>query len=382
MPRKLYKTRTALILLAAIAALPLQGCGGRRVDKEMAGTWSLHWPGRPVYWTIRKNGTYEISGPGAAVKHDGTLRSRKGKWSLKSKTWGEDGGTYTFPNTDTMLCVGKLGPGTWTRVSDRTAASPAKKGPRLSTEQDGPRELAKDLPEFMHAVTQQARTLKHDAIPVSIEYKYGKTWSYTEPEVKISYYSPSEGTGVLYTATTQTVEPYVFDQAVNWGEDALPPVFVDLPAALRIARENGLNGPLEKAGLRIWRPGGAEPILAWMLSTGTHGGGRTINAATGELIDFDVTGYVEAYNAQWARASQGLRALLRSSRPRSSGGSSSSGWSSSSSSGSGDSSGGFDYNAYNQKVAEENAYWSGDSGAYDRIKNGECNSSDASRFGC
>jgi hypothetical protein len=38
-------------------------------------------------------------------------------------------------------------------------------------------------------------------------------------------------------------------------------------------------------------------------------GDKTVNAATGEIIDFDVTGYIAAYNAQWKRAAEGLRAL-------------------------------------------------------------------------
>jgi hypothetical protein len=82
-------------------------------------------------------------------------------------------------------------------------------------------------------------------------------------------------------------------------------VFVDLPAAVSIARKNGMQGPFNHASLRIWSPSGAPPVLAWMVGT------KTVNGATGELIDFDVTGYIKSYNAQWERAAEGLRALLR-----------------------------------------------------------------------
>lgn len=375
--------RLPLILLGLLALIfiPMVACGGAPVEKSMIGTWALQWPGQPIYWKITKKGSYAISGPGATVKHEGTIKAAKGEWSLKSKTWGEDGGTYEFPDSNTMICVGKLGPGTWKRVEDNIRKKSTKSTAILNTNKDGARLIAKDLPELMETITEKARTLKADAIPVKLEYKHLKHHTYTGPEVKIYYYSPSEGTGVLYTATIQQTSPYVFDRSVNWGENALPPVFVDLPAATRIARKNGLKGPVEKANLRIWNSKEADPILAWMISTGTHGGGRTINAATGDIIDFDVTGYIDSYNAQWAEASKGLKSLLHRSRPRSSG-SSSSNWSSSSDSGS---SGGyeeFDYDAYNKKVAEENAYWSGDSQAYDRIKNGNCTSSDSTRFGC
>jgi hypothetical protein len=32
---------------------------------------------------------------------------------------------------------------------------------------------------------------------------------------------------------------------------SLPPVFVDLPAAVRIVRKNGMQGPVNRASLRI-----------------------------------------------------------------------------------------------------------------------------------
>ena len=56
------------------------------------------------------------------------------------------------------------------------------------------------------------------------------------------------------------------------------------------------------------------PVLAWMV------GDKTVNGATGEIIDFDVTGYIKSYNAQWEHAAKGLRALMQSAQ----GGSSSS----------------------------------------------------------
>jgi hypothetical protein len=40
-------------------------------------------------------------------------------------------------------------------------------------------------------------------------------------------------------------------------------------------------------------------------------GDRTLNGVTGEIIRFDVTGYEERYNADWTRASNGLRALFQ-----------------------------------------------------------------------
>jgi len=110
------------------------------------------------------------------------------------------------------------------------------------------------------------------------------------------------------TVTTDGTHTSEVNQPVNWGKVSLPPVFVDLPVAVRIARQNGMQGPVNRAHLNIWSPGGAPPVLAWIV------GDKTVNGATGEIIDFDVTGYVKSYNAQWERAAKGLRALMRSAQ--------------------------------------------------------------------
>jgi hypothetical protein len=41
-----------------------------------------------------------------------------------------------------------------------------------------------------------------------------------------------------------------------------------------------------------------------------------VNAVTGEIITFDVTGYVASYNADWQRAAAALEALARRTQPR------------------------------------------------------------------
>jgi len=62
--------------------------------------------------------------------------------------------------------------------------------------------------------------------------------------------------------------------------------------------------------LNVWNPTGKTPVVAWRV------GDRTVNAVTGEIIRFDVSGYEERYNADWARASEGLRALFQRTQPK------------------------------------------------------------------
>jgi hypothetical protein len=262
------------------------------------------------------------------------------------------------------------------------AATPLAAPVILTTQPDGARQLPKDLPELMHAATQRARLWRPEAIPVSLKFEHRDAPNPTMrgPAVTISFFSPSEGTGLLVTVTADGARTFEFNQAVNWGAVSLPPVFVDLPAAVRIARKNGMKGPVNRASLNIWSPGGAPPVLAWMV------GDKTVNGATGEIIGYDVTGYIERYNAQWEHAAKGLRALMRSAR----GGSSSSssptigGDSSSPSAGSDKpyDDGSAARQEYERRAVESRAYWGGSAADYHRIKNGECTSSDSSRFGC
>jgi len=181
------------------------------------------------------------------------------------------------------------------------------------TQPESGRAVAKDLPRLVHAATQRARTWQRDAIPVSIEFEYrnAPNPSVRGPAVVILFLSPGAGTGLRATVTPKGLQTTPVNQQVRWGTRSLPVLFVDLPDAIRIARQNGLaGGPVSRAGLRVWAPSGAPAVAAWMI------GNRTVNAAAGEIITFDVTGYVASYNAAWQRAATALEALVRRTQPR------------------------------------------------------------------
>ena len=184
----------------------------------------------------------------------------------------------------------------------------------LKTQPDGARQLPKDLPQLLHEVTRQARSWRTDAIPVSLEAQERKAPNprMRGPAVRIFLLSPSAGTGLQVTVTAEDIRTLEINQTVRWGTASLPAVFLDLPVAVRIAREKGMKRSVDNASLRVWAPSGAPPVLAWMV------GDKTVNAVTGEIIDFDVTGYIAGYNAQWQRAAESLRMLQRSTQPSSS----------------------------------------------------------------
>ncbi len=102
-------------LLACLLLLSASGCTRQEVDPGLVGTWQLPTGGGVMTWEIRADGTYQIVANGAVV-HAGTFRASGGQWSLKSPTWGEDGGTYRLADNNTFVGTGTLGPATWTRV--------------------------------------------------------------------------------------------------------------------------------------------------------------------------------------------------------------------------------------------------------------------------
>jgi hypothetical protein len=370
-------------LITGLLIFPPAAFSTGAVDPALVGKWQLQYVGQPLYWDIRADGTYELSGAGGAVVHTGSFHAAAGQWSLDSPIWGKDGGGYQLPNPNTFVATGRLGVGVWVRASSSPTAATGVGEIVMATQPDGARALPKDIPELMHAATRRARLWRADAIPVALEFKHldVPNPAMRGPEVRVSFLSPSEGTGLFVTVSASGTRTFEFNQRVNWGTISLPPVFVDLPAAVRIARKHGMTGTANGASLRVWSPSGAPPVLAWMV------GNKTVNGATGEIIDYDVTGYIASYNAQWERAARGLRMLMRGAR----GGSSSrnptiggdSAFPSSSSSSDAPYDDGSQARAEHERnAAESRAYWSGDPELYNRVKNGECTWSDSSKVGC
>jgi len=95
--------------------------GGGKVDPAVVGTWEVPMnPGRWV-WEIAANGTYEFhdEGPDGTPSHAGTFVANAGTWTLVSLAGYEDtdGGTYLMQGPNAMVMTGKLGTGTWQRVT-------------------------------------------------------------------------------------------------------------------------------------------------------------------------------------------------------------------------------------------------------------------------
>lgn len=104
----------------AAATAPPVTRSTKLVEAAAQGTWTLLVPNpqgvSTWYLDIRANGSYAFwaTGPGAAAPHSGSATFVDGKWSTNSPNW-IDGGTYQFPNSNTMLATGRLGTAAWQR---------------------------------------------------------------------------------------------------------------------------------------------------------------------------------------------------------------------------------------------------------------------------
>lgn len=358
----------------AQAAREAQAAAAVTVDPKLVGTWNLEiWiptPQGPVpaVWHIRDDGTYEVEA--AHLSHAGTMEAKDGQWKLESRTndW-KDGGRYEMEGWTAFITHGTLGPGRWHRKE------PALK---LDLVDMGTEVLPGGLPELVGGAGILARRWQADAHLVSLELDHEDNQK-RKPVIESRFFSPASGGGLVIT-TSPGGSGFFEHRAVRWGESAIPDGFLDLPQAWATARQHGQPAPLGRADLRIYEPEGIGQVLAWSLSSQRGHSGINIDAATGEVLEGDLTGYVAAYNAQWQQAVAGLRKLFARPAPRPS---YDFGWSStccdSGSSSSYDDDGGS--SSSSSGTGAQNAWGAGDMQAYDRIMSGTATWEDKSRYG-
>jgi len=295
-------------LLAIVVGSCLMQRAGAASCEAIVGRWSWFVGGEV---TISPDGSFvQQSGNGGtwectdAANGRVTLRWKQGAFVNQVAVSADGNQLVSTDPSQSYVSAKRIG------VVPSSAAQPGVQSVNLSTEKDGVRDLPKDLPKLLHAVAQHARAWSKDAIPVMLEVENrdgSPNPRMRGPEVRISFLSPSSGYGLSAFVTADGLRTLPVNQAVSWGTESLPSLFLDLPAAVRAARQDGGNGG-GRASLKVWNPSRKAPVVAWMV------GNRTVNGVTGEIIRFDVTGYEERYNADWTRASERLRALFQATQ--------------------------------------------------------------------
>jgi hypothetical protein len=105
------------------------------VDPGLVGNWKFNvGPGGIWVWQIAANGTYTFASEAGdnAPSHDGEFTASNGKYTLHSESmeW-DDQGTYTIqPGGNSVVMTGKLGTGTWLRISNNPIINSVGNGVR------------------------------------------------------------------------------------------------------------------------------------------------------------------------------------------------------------------------------------------------------------
>jgi hypothetical protein len=90
------------------------------VDPAVVGLWALNVNGGIWVWQISVNGTYTIHSEATdnVLPQTGTITASNGKYADHAfNTQWIDQGTYTMQGATAMVMTGKLGTGTWYRIT-------------------------------------------------------------------------------------------------------------------------------------------------------------------------------------------------------------------------------------------------------------------------
>jgi tetratricopeptide (TPR) repeat protein len=109
------------------------------------------------------------------------------------------------------------------------------------------------IPQKAAAGLTKARQWRSDAILVMVEANdYSETGNFL---LKFSYYSPSDHTGLWITTGGGVPDNLMQAGTVNWGTQAIPANFADLPDAVQQARSSGMGAVVDHAILRVGNQG-------------------------------------------------------------------------------------------------------------------------------
>ncbi|MEL7028196.1 MAG: hypothetical protein AAGL49_03065 [Pseudomonadota bacterium] len=297
------RLRLGAIIGAAFVLAMAVACGesrpdgaaqsGASKDDDVVGVWEHRYVDAvgqaylDLFW-LREDGTYLTQIQGAGPDDRGRYVVEGASLGLRSDINQAYSKDYPFsrPDGDTLrLTQMLLGP-----VDVDWKRSDLKPILRIARHED--RDLPGGLAGVMAAaLTSQAKPWRDDALPTAIFIEPRENGTF---ETVMHFYSPSTEEEMRLRFGYFDYEVKTFDGSRAFNRP-LPPNFVDLPLMIDKAAEHGFDGALKKASLRSFAKHGA----AWMASFEGARQGTTISAETGALINEDVTGYIDQYNADW-----------------------------------------------------------------------------------
>ncbi|MBK7519553.1 MAG: hypothetical protein IPI75_05265 [Gammaproteobacteria bacterium] len=134
-----------------------------------------------------------------------------------------------------------------------------------------------------------------------------------QPSTRFYFWSP-QGRQALLVMPDAAIG-YQVSPVDEWNADTtpLPPRFIDLEQAAKVARQHGMKA-MNAADLRVFAPDGRPPVLAWQLRDSS--GPWYVDGLSGALLVGDVSGDRAYLEAEWQSAAAGMRSFMNSLNPQ------------------------------------------------------------------
>ena len=284
--------------------------GDITANESIVGAWQIMVPLGILppqlhiieFW---KDGTYIYSAGtdgerGGYIAEKGVLTFQKGS----QKYWWGDTTTYKLPDSDHLVITQTKAvpplPGRPPHITLSGTLTRIKHPSYIATEFIDGQNIPTNLPGMGRVAFLLAQRWREDAIPVAID---ARLKGHGEFFLVFTFYSPKTRDGLQMPMERYWIGSREVANA-RWGTKAIPLDFVDLPAAVRTARAEGVTNPILSMELRVWDPG---PL--WTLSASKQA--IPLHAVTGKRHFGRRDSSIEDYNKQWDQAIAGVKRLFQ-----------------------------------------------------------------------
>lgn len=303
------------LLFLVFSLVFLSNCGGddqplaEEIRNSPAGVWEVRYNDAvgQAYLDVlelRADGTYSSHMQGLTPSDRGTYQVNDGTIAFNSTQDAILSQSFPYLVEDGVL---KL----YLNTTDGAANTPFVEWQpstilrKLATVDVSNRKVPTGLSHALAAMSRDAVNWREDALPTVVRIS---SLPNGEFQTEVNLYSPS-AVEILRAMITP------FDVRVSTGNGQrapkipLPVEFIELP---EILENTGFTGNLDRANLQVYGDYGA----VWSVRMNNRQGAY-VSATTGEVIEEDVTGYIEGYEADWNYAGELWRQVLDSMRSES-----------------------------------------------------------------
>ena len=294
----MHRKKAVLIYLL----MSTTGCGSGAAD--IVGVWEIRYldaVGQSYLdvMELRADGTYTTHMQGSAPSDSGQYTVVDHVIAFRSALdplFSNDI-PFDFDGDDVLRLTLPAPPGATPAVAD-WRRSPLQR--QFGIQDESGRRVPMNLLNQVRSLTGDTQIWRPDAVP---------TWVRLEAQQNGDYIT----TVHLFSATASEelrVRIAPFDATVSTHDGSrtaqkpLPTSFLDLLPILEMSGTEIQRGTLETADLSVWGEHGA----VWRLNDGRQV--VSLSAESGDVIQGDVTGYKEQYEADWNRAQESWREIL------------------------------------------------------------------------